>query len=242
VPISIVHFAVEPVEIRPGQPVTLTWQVVAEQAILWRIGADGRLAESFAVPLSGTLTLATPPEQRNRLDFDLYATAGASAAQATVSVRLLCPDDWFFPNGPAECPAAPARATLVVAEHFERGLMLWTQFDDRIYVLYSDGAAPRWDSFSNAWFPGQPEDDPSLAPPPGLFQPRRGFGVAWRTGYVSPVQVVRDRLGWATEPEFEIASGFFQCDAGPSYSRCYLTGPGGVYVLEPERSGWSIRP
>jgi hypothetical protein len=241
-PISIVRFTIQPAEVRPGEAVTLAWEAVAEQATLWRVSADGRLAELFAVPVSGTLVISIPPEQRNRIEFALFATAGASTAQATVSARVLCPDAWFFANGPPECPAGPAHATLMAAERFERGLMLWTQYDDRIHVLYNGGAMPRWDTLANGWFPGQPEDDPALTPPAGLFQPRRGFGLAWRTGYVSPTQVVRDRLGWATEPEFEIANGYYQCDAGPSYSRCYLTGPGGVYVLEPERAGWRLIP
>jgi hypothetical protein len=33
-------------------------------------------------------------------------------------------------------------------------------------------------------------------PPPGLYQPIRGFGKLWRTH-----PEVRDRLGWATAPE-----------------------------------------
>jgi hypothetical protein len=241
-PISILRFTIAPTEVRPGEPVTLAWEAVADQAALWRVSADGRLAELFAVPVSGTLVITTPPEQRNRIEFALFASAGASTAQAAVSARVLCPDDWFFANGPAECPAGPAHATRMAAERFERGLMLWTQYDDRIHILYDDGTTPRWDTLVNAWFPGQAEDDPALTPPAGLFQPRRGFGLAWRTGYVSPVQVVRDRLGWATEPEFEIPNGFYQCDAGPSYSRCYITGPGGVYALEPERAGWRLIP
>jgi hypothetical protein len=122
---------------------------------------------------------------------------------------------------------------------FERGWMLWTQASDRIYALYADGRSPRWDAWSNAWFPGQPETDPSLTPPPGLYQPVRGIGVAWRTGYVSPSEVVGARLGWATAPEAAVPNPRFQCDSLPKYSRCYFTGPGGaVYVLEPERSGW----
>jgi hypothetical protein len=109
--------------------------------------------------------------------------------------------------------------------------------------LYADGSAPFWDVMPNGWFVGQPEDDPTIVPPPGFFQPRRGFGLVWRTGYVSPTAVVRDRLGWATDPEAELPSGRWQCDAAPSYSRCYVTGPGGAtYVLQPERSGWGLWP
>jgi hypothetical protein len=242
-PIGIGLFTIAPEQIRPGEVVTLTWQVTAQQAVLWRLAPDGRLVQSYTVPLSGTLSVAAPPEQQGRLDFTLFATSGASTAQAFVSVQVLCAYDWFMAPAPAECAASAARQTRMAAERFERGLMLWTEFDDRIHVLYDDGAAPYWDVMANAWFPGQPEDDPDLVPPPGLFQPRRGFGTAWRTGYVSPSEVVRDRLGWATEPESAIPAGQWQCDAGPSYSRCYVSGPGGaVYVLQPERSGWGPWP
>jgi hypothetical protein len=49
---------------------------------------------------------------------------------------------------------------------------------------------------SDTWQEGQPENDPSLAPPDGLMQPIRGFGTAWRS-----TPAVRDALGWATNNE-----------------------------------------
>jgi hypothetical protein len=86
-----------------------------------------------------------------------------------------------------------------------------------------------------------PEDDPSLVPPEGLYQPVRGFGVAWRDEQATPGFRVRDRLGWAIDQEFGVSGAAFQCDSAPKYVTCYLSGPGGaVYVLKPERSGWFI--
>jgi len=240
VPISIVSFRVSPQEISPGQSVTLTWEATGQEATLYRLDALGRLAESFRVPLAGSLFISTPAEQRGHVDFMLFASAGGSTASATVSAAIRCPDTWFFANPPAVCPATAPNTGAMAAEHFEHGLMLWTAYQDRIYILYGDGGMPRWDAQANTWFPGQPETDPSLTPPAGFFQPVRGFGALWRTGYVSPSQVVRDRLGWATEPEFAL-SGAVQCDSAPKYNPCYLTGPANVvYVLEPERSGWKV--
>jgi hypothetical protein len=93
---------------------------------------------------------------------------------------------------------------------------------------------------ANGWFAGQPETDPSLTPPAGLFQPVRGFGVAWRANNAPPGLTVRDRLGWATEAEASL-TGSFQCDSAPKYNHCYLSGPGGaVYHLLPEFSGWQV--
>jgi hypothetical protein len=238
---SIASFTIEPREIMPGQPVTLTWQAAGEQITLQRVDVFGRLGEFFSVGASGSQALSTPPQQRGQVTFLLFATTGTTTVQASVFALITCPDTWFFPNPPPECPASPPHSTAMQAQTFEHGLMLWTQYNDFIYALYDDGNYPRWEGWANAWFPGQPEDDPSLTPPAGRYQPVRGFGVAWRTGYVSPTQVVRDRLGWATIPEFSVPNAFAQCDSLPKYSKCYLTGPGGVvYVLQPERSGWGV--
>jgi hypothetical protein len=241
VPPSITAFTIAPPQIMPGQPVTLTWQATGEHVTIQRLDALGRLGEFYHVAPSGSLQLSTPPEQRGEAQFMLFAASGASSAQAVARVVIVCPDTWFFANPPSLCPASPPHSTVMQAQHFEQGLMLWTQYNDRIYILYDTGQ-PRWDALANAWFPGQPENDPSLVPPAGLYQPVRGFGAAWRTGYVSPVQVVRDRLGWATDEEFGVPNAHMQCDSAPKYSRCYLTGPGGVVVvLEPERSGWRMQ-
>lgn len=242
-PIAITLFSIAPAEVRAGEPVTLTWEAAAQTLTLWRVASDGRLTEAVSVPLSGTLTLTVPVAQRGRADFALVAAAGASSAQAVVAVRLRCPADWFFANGPAACPAGAARGTGLAAERFERGLMLWTEFDDRLYLLYGDGAAPAWHGLANAWFDGQPLDDPALVPPAGYFQPIRGFGLAWRSGPATGILTPRDRLGWATEPEFVIAGGLVQCAEAPNAERCYYTGPEGrVYVLEPQGAAWRIQP
>jgi hypothetical protein len=224
-PIGITLFTIAPAQVRPGEAVTLTWQATAQVLTLWRVAADGHLTDQLTVPLSSTVTLMVPVEQRGRADFALVASAGASTAQAVVSVRLLCPADWFFANGPAECPAGAARSTGMAAQRFERGLMLWTQFDDQIYLLYGDGAAPAWHATANAWFNGQPLDDPALVPPAGYYQPVRGFGLAWRTGPLTGSLTPRDRLGWGIEPEFGIEAGQVQCAEAPNATRCYLTGP-----------------
>jgi hypothetical protein len=240
VPISIVSFSISPPVIDPGQSVTLTWEATGAEATIYRLDALGRLSEFFSVPITGSLTLSTPAGQRNRVDFMLFASAGGSSASATVSAVIRCPDTWFFANPPALCPGSPPNTGAMASEHFEHGLMIWSAYQDRITTLYADGASPRWDAQANAWFPGQPEDDPSLVPPVGLFQPVRGFGLLWRAGPASSGQAVRDRLGWATEPE-QSHTGSVQCDSAARYNRCYLTGPGNaIYVLDPEHSDWRV--
>jgi hypothetical protein len=242
-PITIMHFTSSPAEIQPGQPVTLSWQVsAADDVTIHRLDVRGRLGEWYNVPVSGTLTLDTSPALRESVEFLLFAAAGGAQANARASTRILCPDTWFFNSPPASCPAGPAETTVMQAQHFQRGMMIWTLAGDRIYALYADGGTNAWQIFPNGWFAGMPETDPSIEPPPGLFQPVRGFGVAWREGYGPPSPAPRDRLGWATVEEFGVPNARVQCEYAV-YPRCWLSGPGGaVLVLEPEGSAWRTWP
>ena len=84
-------------------------------------------------------------------------------------------------------------------EEFEHGAMLWIRIEDVYYsgqtviVMYDDGT---FDRFDDTWESGQPIDDPSIVAPDGFHQPKFGFGKIWREA-----PGVRDRLGWALEPE-----------------------------------------
>jgi len=243
VPISITSFTISPGEIRPGESITLTWNVSAQQVIIYRLNSLGQLSDQYAtVPISGTLVLTTSTSLRNHVDFMLNANSGGSSAQAFVSAKIICPDVWFFANPPGDCPASPPHTTLMAAEHFEHGLMLWTQWNDVIYILYSDNIfSPRWEAKPNAWFTGMPESDSTLTPPAGFHQPVRGFGVAWRDEQTPTGARARDRLGWATDQEFQVSNAAYQCNSAPKYNTCYITGPGSVvYVLQPERSSWLV--
>ncbi len=239
VPISIVSFAASPAEIRPGETATLRWEVIAAEAIIWQLDAVGRLSVSYTVPISGTLVVTAPAELQNRVDFILFASSGQSSAQAFVSVKIGCLDVWFFPNPPAECPASPPHYTAMQAEHFERGLMMWTDWNRAIYILYTDNLSPRWEARPDEWREGMPLADPALAPPPGYYQPVRGFGLVWRDEQAPAGARAGERLGWATDEEFAVGGAAFQCDSQPKYSRCYIAGPNNVvYALEPEGAGW----
>jgi hypothetical protein len=82
-----------------------------------------------------------------------------------------------------------------------------------------------------------PESDPSIEPPPGRYQPIRGFGMVWREQ-----PGVRDRLGWAVEPEtgYETA---IQRTSYVRYNHTYIRArDGGVWRLGPERSEWEHLP
>jgi hypothetical protein len=61
--------------------------------------------------------------------------------------------------------------------------------------MYNDALSPRWEVYRDQFNEGMAEEDPAFASPPrpNVWQPRRGFGMLWRSN-----SVVRNRIGWAT--------------------------------------------
>jgi hypothetical protein len=99
------------------------------------------------------------------------------------------------------CPSYPPQeqATPTALQRFERGWMLWARTPatapPQIYVLFEDNQTLA--AFPDTWAPDQAASG-GLTPPPGLYEPLRGFGKVWREG--TGVRA-RERLGWATEEE-----------------------------------------
>jgi hypothetical protein len=243
--LTITSFTISPLRVHSGDPVTLTWTTIgAESASLNRLDYKGRFADvGTPVSTTGSLIYNVPGGDRT-YTFVLFANVGGSSISASVKADVICTTTWFFANPPTGCPTGQ-RSTQMIAERFERGLMIWARSlwspdSNAIYILYDDTQSPRWDAKPDAWSAGTPESDPGIVPPTGLYQPVRGFGLVWRDTSAAAGTRVRDRLGWATGSEFELANAAYQCD-GAAYSTCYISGPNNqIYVLRPERSNWSV--
>ncbi len=105
------------------------------------------------------------------------------------------------------------QATQVVMQKFEHGQMIWVKssvapyyylpYDKTIFVMFDDG---NWATVRDTWDESQPVNA-GLTPPAGLYEPKRGFGNAWRneTGLR-----IRERLGWATEKDERSGDGAVQ--------------------------------
>jgi hypothetical protein len=101
-----------------------------------------------------------------------------------------------------EWSATPVRP---VFQPFEQGSMLWFPLPagPHIFVLYREGTWAIYpDTFSDAEA-GTPEAAPQ--PPAGLYAPVRGFGHLWLTH-----PEVRNKLGWAGEPEKLLQGGHWE--------------------------------
>lgn len=91
------------------------------------------------------------------------------------------------------CPTAPEVETDLAEQSFERGRMFWIGSQGRIHLLLSDG---RYFWRGDAWV-GPAEYACSAAPPAGLVQPKRGFGLIWCSE-----SGLRDLIGWGLEDEW----------------------------------------
>jgi len=147
----------------------------------------------------------------------------------------VCASAWFFANATVtQCPQDAPTVTFGAVQNFERGFMVWLQNRDAIFVIYNDTNLPAWQVFVDNFVEGQtPEDDPQFTNPPsaGLHQPRRGIGLVWREN-----PAVRDRLGWATNPQENAFSANTQIGQDGTF---YVSGPNGeVLELSPNGIDW----
>jgi hypothetical protein len=92
------------------------------------------------------------------------------------------------------CPAGPGQEVQVAFQPFERGAMFWRGDVRQVIVLQEDNT---WSAYEDTWQEGQPERDPDLVPPAGLYQPIRGFGKVWREELGGKAA----QIGWATAQE-----------------------------------------
>jgi hypothetical protein len=134
----------------------------------------------------GTLLPGVPPAALN-CAAPARAPFAAAAQSSSVAGRLGCPKGEPF-------------AVQMAAQSFQNGFMFWRSSKE-IYViatgaLKAGAATDTYWRVPDNWNDAIPASDSNLTPPPGLFQPIRGFGYVWRTN-----QTFRDRLGWALSEE-----------------------------------------
>lgn len=95
------------------------------------------------------------------------------------------------------CPRAIETGTAVVEQPFQHGWMFRRDDTDQIYVLLDTG---QWNSHIDTWHPGEPEIDPSISVPSGVYQPRQGLGKVWRA-LSHPPLYNGGGLYWGIEPD-----------------------------------------
>ena len=125
----------------------------------------------------------------------------------TGHISTTCSASWFFAFDNKHLPLAsfcpePVKLLEAVGQDFEGGRAYryapdpsYT-IDQRgtVFIIYNDG---EWVTIPDNWDSSQPSSDPNLVVPEGRYQPIDSIGKVWREN----VLTVRDRLGWAYEPQ-----------------------------------------
>ncbi len=210
-----------------GKRITFAWSAEGVSARLFS-GTRRRMQDWWVVPLSGTLTVEArgtvyrdPAFTLEVCDSDDWFAASSRKAVQSVGIEWACNPEYFFAPAPERCPVGPAIFSPAAEQRFEGGRMIWLEAVDAIYVFYdepppgSEGAQ----RFRDAWTPAEPDSDPTILPPAGLYQPVRGFGKVWRE-----FPRVRERLGWALAPEqgFEGVLQYENHEGSSSGARTFL--------------------
>ncbi len=136
------------------------------------------------------------------------------------------------------CPTAKATLVWAAWEQFQRGYMFWRSDADWAYALHwQDGAnaafgdgttggdAWKWDGESFA-------DGHGLTPPPGFYEPVRGFGYVWYNFLGGPASTI----GWATEQE----KGF--CANLQPFEKGLIFHSSSVQYCKDEYYNWAANP
>jgi hypothetical protein len=252
----IQSFFANPTEPNPGDPIYLSWTSTGGVRASLRqwLSAQGTEGVWRDVSLNGYLVIDTQTTDRHWQDFELtvFNNAGASTS-ATISIRFRCAYTFFFSTNSRLCPDRPAQSTQAAEQVFEGGRMIWLEHaaplrqwgwsaegkdDFVILVFYTQGySGPAWQMFVDAWREGEPDSDPNIVPPQGMYQPVRGFGKAWRAH-----PEVRQRLGWALGQEKGFSATYQQVSGLNSNDVCtYLVISDGRVISMCRKSGfWSF--
>ena len=104
------------------------------------------------------------------------------------------------------CPMSHQLTIPIIAEEeFQGGHLFWRSDLDQLYVIYDRDkgtgavlAQGNWQTDPTWKWDGSYPDGIGLTPPPGLVEPKRGFGWAWRSFLNSE----NGPLGWALDKEY----------------------------------------
>jgi hypothetical protein len=235
---QIIDFVVTPTSaLTVGNVISLTWQAIGEQAEICFI--SGYPIRCQDVPVTGSQVITVDETMLAQAigGVGLRVMASDVFTWFIVTLDFQCRvTGWFFDNPPSECPEAEPVYSPAAAQYFERGFMLWTERPDRFYVFFDEGHKFIWSEAPYTFETPTPVE--TATPPSGYSEPVSGFGRVWR-GEISGLDNVRQRLGWATGPEFAFETAY-QCELATAYYRlwaCYLLGPSGkVLHLYPDSS------
>jgi len=170
-------------------------------------------------PAGGGATLTSPPAPTATAsgESDTSPTNAPPTVSQGTPLPLPTPQPLLFPTN----VIAPVQ---IAEQVFEHGRIIWLRHSRQMWVMQAAPNDPNsgdWFCYNDTFEEGEPEIDASLIPPENMYQPRRGFGKLWRNN-----TEIRDGLGWAITPEFELTSNYTYIAGGYVEAEQYVRGPG----------------
>ncbi len=141
------------------------------------------------------------------------------------------------PSDSSNATPLPSTSIYAAYEPFERGIMLWRQDTQVIYVFMNGSGYTIFpvDSYNGL-------ASPIDIPPAGRYTPVNGFGKVWN-GHMYFGSSIRDTIGWATAPEQGYTaqvSGYVVASAAKPNTRTTMTLPNGRSVsFDSAFNSWS---
>lgn len=243
---------------KPGDTVVVEWSSSgADSASLVRSLPSGIVDPNFGASVEPTgnrvyeISWDADHGYKPPLTLTVWnANAPTERAHQTLDLDILCSREWFFESGLDDMCPNEVRTSNAAVQKFDRGTMVWieefywadspTANNRTIYVWFDnapdvDGARNSFRVFTDEWDESQPDFDPEIIAPTGLYQPVRGFGNVWRDH-----PEIRERIGWAVGEE----EGFvitMQADTAYEYPHLYMQmGDDHVLDLWPISQTWEV--
>jgi hypothetical protein len=200
--LAILYFSVTVEDTANGKRLTFSWETTGAVRADIVSGTSQRFPQRWAVPPNGTHAVELEWTGYDNPPMTLIAYDSLdNQVIETIQAEWACKYTYFFETSLGICPLYEPSATWAAEQPFQNGRMIWLEevsgdsfvLQRQILVLYNDG---QYAQYEDTWTEGQPESDPSIVPPSGLYQPIRGFGKVWREN-----TSVRNKLGWATTSE-----------------------------------------
>jgi len=140
-----------------------------------------------------------------------------------------------FDRSTLGCPTASSDVVWAAWETFEKGYMLWRSDTNDVYILCSQQesnlSSGSWRLIEKDWDGSNP-NGVGLTPPPGLYEPKRGFGWVWRTFLGGS----KSQIGWAQEEE----KGF--CARVQSFENGFIFRSDTVTYCQDQLYNWATHP
>lgn len=213
-----------------GEPlaIVIDGEILSTAIIQSEFGADGGLlsgnfTEEEANRLALQLNLGALPVGLDIVSIEPLTALPESVALLPTVTETPAPTHTPGPTATPDLrPTATSGVIAVAEEVFEHGRMFYIQPLDQIWVMETTGeGSGSWSIYPDTFEEGEPEVDPSLVPPEGMYQPERGFGKLWREN-----EEVREALGWALTPEFGYESAYRYQPGGQVIDGVHTPAPG----------------